>query len=89
MPYPMKRKEQQMITEQDNIFDNLYEDIATKLDSIMDEVIADIAEEEGIQNSMMMRIVETWSLGVSIRLPLTTRTDKKAIELLNKGVKNG
>ena len=63
MPYPMKQKEQQMITEQDIVFDNLYEDIATKLDSIMDEVIADIEDEEGIQHSMMMRIVETWSLG--------------------------
>ena len=89
MPYPMKQKEQQMITEQDIVFDNLYEDIATKLDSIMDEVIADIGDEEGIPNSMMMRIVETWSLGVSVRLPLTTRTDKKTMELLNKGVKNG
>ena len=57
MPYPMKQKEQQMITEQDIVFDNLYEDIATKLDSIMDEVIADIEDEEGIPNSMMMKIV--------------------------------
>lgn len=89
MPYPMKQKEQQMITEQDIVFDNLYEDIATKLDSIMDEVIADIGDEEGIPNSMMMKIVETWSEGVSVRLPLTTRTDKKTMELLNKGVKNG
>ena len=89
MPYPMKQKEQQMITEQDIVFDNLYEDIATKLDSIMDEVIADIGDEEGIPNSMMMKIVETWSEGVSVRLPLTTRTDKKTMELVNKGVKNG
>ena len=78
-----------MITEQDIVFDNLYEDIATKLDSIMDEVIADIEDEEGIPNSMMMKIVETWSEGVSVRLPLTTRMDKKTMELLNKGVKNG
>ncbi len=85
----MKQKEQQMITEQDIVFDNLYEDIATKLDSIMDEVIADIEDEEGIPNSMMMKIVETWSEGVSVRLPLTTRMDKKTMELLNKGVKNG
>jgi len=89
MPYPMKQKEQQMITEQDIVFDNLYEDIATKLDSIMDEVIADIEDEEGIPNSMMMKIVETWSEGVSVRLPLTTRMDKKTMELLSKGVKNG
>ena len=89
MPYPMKQKEQQMITEQDIVFDNLYEDIATKLDSIMDEVIADIGDEEGIPNSMMMKIVETWSEGVSARLPLTVKVDKKTMELLNKGVKNG
>jgi len=89
MPYPMKQKEQQMITEQDIVFDNLYEDIATKLDSIMDEVIADIEDEEGIPNSMMMKIVETWSEGVSVRLPLTTRMDKETMELLNKGVRNG
>jgi len=88
MPYPMKQKEQQMITEQDIVFDNLYEDIATKLDSIMDEVIADIEDEEGIPNSMMMKIVETWSEGVSNRLPLTVKVDKKTMNMLKKGVEN-
>ena len=63
-----------MVTENDIIFDNLYEDIAEKLDSILDEVIADIEEDWGINNDMMMRIVEAWSLGVSIRLPLTINT---------------
>ena len=84
MPYPMKQKEKQMITEQDIIFDNLYEDIAMKLDSILDEVIADIEHDWGINNDMMMRIVETWSLGVSARLPLTTTVDKATMDKLKE-----
>jgi hypothetical protein len=73
-----------MITEQDIIFDNLYEDIAGQLDTILDEVIADIEEEWGINNDMMMRIVDTWSLGVSVRLPLETKTDEKTREMLKE-----
>jgi len=69
-----------MVTENDIIFDNLYEDIAEKLDSILDEVIADIEEDWGINNDMMMRIVETWSLGVSIRLPLTINAKETSNE---------
>lgn len=69
-----------MVTENDIIFDNLYEDIAEKLDSILDEVIADIEEDWGINNDMMMRIVEAWSLGVSIRLPLTINTKETSNE---------
>ena len=84
----MKQKEKQMITEQDIIFDNLYEDIAMKLDSILDEVIADIEYDWGIKHDMMMKIVETWSVGVSARLPLTTTIDKKTMELLKKEVEN-
>jgi len=84
MPYPMKQKEKQMITEQDIIFDNLYEDIAMKLDSILDEVIADIEHDWGINNDMMMRIVETWSVGVSARLPLTTTVDKATMDKLKE-----
>ena len=53
---------------------------AEKLDSILDEVIADIEEDWGINNDMMMRIVETWSLGVSIRLPLTINTKETSNE---------
>ena len=60
-----------MIREQDIIFDNLYEDIAEQLDAIMDEVIWDLADEMGVNHSMMMNIVEEWSKGVSDRLPLT------------------
>lgn len=84
MPYPMKQKEKQMITEQDIIFDNLYEDIAMKLDSILDEVIADIGHDWGIKHDMMMRIVETWSVGVSARLPLTTTVDKATMDKLKE-----
>jgi|TARA_R100000482_G_scaffold108044_2_gene50357 uncharacterized protein YggL (DUF469 family) len=73
-----------MITEQDIIFDNLYPDISEKLDAILDEVIADIEEEWGINNDMMMRIVDTWSLGVSIRLPLETKIDEKTREMLKE-----
>ena len=75
-----------MTTQQDIIFDNLYEDIAMKLDSILDDVIADIEYDWGIKNDVMMRIVETWSMGVSARLPLTTMVDKKTMELLKKNV---
>tara|TARA_R100000329_G_scaffold148559_1_gene137540 strand:- start:609 stop:875 length:267 start_codon:yes stop_codon:yes gene_type:complete len=73
-----------MITEQDIIFDNLYEDIAGQLDTILDDVIADIEEEWGINNDMMMRIVDTWSRGVSDRLPLTVEIDDKARKMLEE-----
>ena len=75
-----------MTTQQDIIFDNLYDDISMKLDSILDDVIADIEYDWGIKNDVMMRIVETWSMGVSARLPLTTMVDKKTMELLKKNV---
>ena len=89
MPYPMKQKESKVINEQDIIFDNIYEEVAKRLDWVLDEVIEEIEDGWGINKDMMMKIVETWSEGVSVRLPLTTRTDKKTMELLNKGVKNG
>lgn len=73
-----------MINEQDIIFDNLYPDIADKLDAILDEVIADIEEEWGINNDMMMRIVDTWSLGVSVRLPLETKIDEETKKMLKE-----
>ncbi len=66
-----------MTTEQDIILDNLYPDIAEKLDAILDEVIADIEEDWGISNDMMMKIVEIWSEGVSYRLPLTVTKENK------------
>jgi hypothetical protein len=59
-----------------------------KLDSILDEVIADIEHDWGIKHDMMMRIVETWSVGVSARLPLATTINKKTMELLKKEVEN-
>jgi len=71
-----------MITEQDIIFDNLYPDISEKLDSILDEVIADIEDDWGIQHSIMMKIVEEWSRGVSDRLPLVITDDKTIKKML-------
>ena len=88
MPYPMKQKEKQMITEQDIIFDNIYEEVAKRLDWVLDEVIEEIEDDWGINNDVMMRIVETWSVGVSARLPLTTTVDKATMELLKKEVEN-
>ena len=82
----MNKEIKTMTTQQDIIFDNLYDDISMKLDSILDDVIADIEYDWGIKNDVMMRIVETWSMGVSARLPLTTMVDKKTMELLKKNV---
>ena len=71
-----------MITEQDIIFDNLYPDISEKLDAILDEVIADIEDDWGIQHSMMMKIVEEWSRKVADRLPLVITDDKTIKKML-------
>ena len=73
-----------MTTQEDIIFDNLYEDVALKLDSILDEVIADIEHDWGVKHDIMMRIVETWSVGVSARLPLTTTIDKETMDKLKE-----
>ena len=73
-----------MITEQDIIFDNLYPDISAKLDSILDEVIADIEDDWGIQHSMMMKIVEEWSRKVVDRLPLTVEVDEEISKMLKE-----
>lgn len=77
-----------MITEQDIIFDKIYEEVAKRLDWVLDEVIEEIEDDWGINNDVMMRIVETWSVGVSARLPLTTTVDKATMELLKKEVEN-
>jgi len=84
MPYPMKQKEKQMITEQDIIFDKIYKEVAKRLDWVLDEVIEEIEDDWGINNDMMMRIVETWSVGVSARLPLTTTVDKATMDKLKE-----
>ena len=76
--------ENKMTTQEDIIFDNLYEDVALKLDSILDEVIADIEHDWGVKHDIMMRIVETWSVGVSARLPLTTTIDKETMDKLKE-----
>jgi hypothetical protein len=73
-----------MITEQDIIFDELYPEVSEKLDAIMDEVIADIEDDWGIQHSMMIKIVEEWSRGVSARLPLTVEVDEETSKMLKE-----
>ena len=88
MPYPMKQKESKVINEQDILFDNIYEEVAKRLDWVLDEVIEEIEDEWGINNDLMMKIVETWSQGVSVRLPLTIKVDKKAMKVLKEGVKS-
>ncbi len=88
MPYPMKQKESKVINEQDILFDNVYEEVAKRLDWVLDEVIGEIEDEWGINNDLMMKIVETWSQGVSVRLPLTIKVDKKAMKVLKEGVKS-
>ena len=88
MPYPMKQKGSKVINEQDILFDNIYEEVAKRLDWVLDEVIGEIEDEWGINNDLMMKIVETWSQGVSVRLPLTIKVDKKAMKVLKEGVKS-
>ena len=88
MPYPMKQKESKVINEQDILFDNIYEEVAKRLDWVLDEVIEEVEDEWGINNDLMMKIVETWSQGVSVRLPLTIKVDKKAMKVLKEGVKS-
>ena len=88
MPYPMKQKESKVINEQDILFDNVYEEVAKRLDWVLDEVIGEIEDEWGINNDLMMKIVETWSQGVSVRLPLTVKVDKITMDMLKKGVRN-
>ena len=73
-----------MINEQDIIFDELYPEVSEKLDAIMDEVIADIEDDWGIQHSMMIKIVEEWSRGVSARLPLTVEVDEETSKMLKE-----
>ena len=88
MPYPMKQKGSKVINEQDILFDNIYEEVAKRLDWVLDEVIEEIEDEWGISNDLMMKIVETWSQGVSVRLPLTVKVDKITMDMLKEGVRN-
>ena len=88
MPYPMKQKGSKVINEQDILFDNIYEEVAKRLDWVLDEVIEEIEDEGGISNDLMMKIVETWSQGVSVRLPLTVKVDKITMDMLKKGVRS-
>ena len=73
-----------MTTEQDIIFDELYPEVSEKLDAIMDEVIWDLADEMGVNHSMMMKIFEEWSRGASDRLPLTVEVDEETRKMLEE-----
>ena len=84
----MKQKGSKVINEQDILFDNIYEEVAKRLYWVLDEVIEEIEDEWGISNDLMMKIVETWSQGVSVRLPLTVKVDKITMDMLKKGVRN-
>jgi len=73
--------------EQNIIFDNIYEDIALRLDYALDEVIEEIEEDWEIGGEMVVKIIETWSLGVSARIPLTVKVDEKAYAMMERTLK--
>ena len=68
--------------EQNIIFGNIYEGIALRLDSALDEVIEEIEDDWDIGGEMVVKIIETWSLGVYARIPLTVKVDEKAYDML-------
>jgi|TARA_X000001388_G_scaffold62060_1_gene47786 hypothetical protein len=57
-----------MINTNDVIFDNVYEDECDRLDSILLEVAKEIKEDGGYSKEMVERIIDTWCLGVGIRI---------------------
>ena len=57
-----------MINTNDVIFDNVYEDECERLDSILLEVAKEIKEDGGYSKEMVERIIDTWCLGVGIRI---------------------
>ena len=57
-----------MINANDVIFDNVYEDECDRLDSILLEVAKEIKEDGGYSKEMVERIIDTWCLGVGIRI---------------------
>lgn len=57
-----------MINTNDVIFDNVYEDECDRLDSILLEVAKEIKEGGGYSKEMVERIIDTWCLGVGIRI---------------------
>jgi len=73
--------------EQNIVFDNIYEDIAMRLDYALDEVIEEIEDEWNIGGDMVVKIIETWSLGVSARIPLTVKVDEKAYAMMKRTLK--
>jgi hypothetical protein len=73
--------------EQNIVFDNIYEDIALRLDYALDEVIEEIEDDWEIGGDMVVKIIETWSLGVSARIPLTVKVDEKTCAMMERTVK--
>tara|TARA_R100001443_G_scaffold58514_2_gene69084 strand:- start:4414 stop:4608 length:195 start_codon:yes stop_codon:yes gene_type:complete len=57
-----------MTNTNDVIFDNVYEDECDRLDSILLEVAKEIKEDGGYSKEMVERIIDTWCLGVGIRI---------------------
>ena len=57
-----------MINTNDVIFDNVYEDECDRLDSILLEVAKEIKEDGGYSKEMVEIIIDTWCLGVGIRI---------------------
>jgi len=57
-----------MINDQDIIIDDIYPEIAQRLNDMIDNEISIIVSEEGISPNLMIRILDTWSLGISTRV---------------------
>jgi hypothetical protein len=71
-----------MINDQDIIIDNIYPEIAQRLNDMIDNEISVIVSEEGISPNLMIRILDTWSLGISARVEKFTA--KNAEQLIKE-----
>ena len=79
-----------MINEQDVIIDNIYPDIAKRLDDMIDQEVSTIMDEEKISPSLMIRILDVWSLGISARVDNFTAKNAEQLikEYNNKELNN-
>ena len=57
-----------MTNETDIIIDNVYDDISSKLDTILKELAKEIQDEEGLSQSIVEKIIHIWCEGAGIRL---------------------
>ena len=57
-----------MIDESDILFDNVYDEESSKLDSILMEVAKELQEDGGYSKNMVEKIINTWCEGAGIRL---------------------